>query len=99
MVTIMWDTPLKEEHQSEGLELIRRIWSDMKQFAGYLGHETLIDHDLPGRVVIVSRWTSREAADQTVTAYAGSEPVRLLSPLLAGPRKRSVFRTDGCLDE
>ena len=92
MVTIIWDTLLKEEYRAEGLGLIRRIWGDMKQFHGYIKHEILIDADAPSHVVITSCWTTRELADQTVATYATSEPVRLLSPFLAGPRKRTIFR-------
>ncbi|MDR3589193.1 MAG: hypothetical protein P4N41_05985 [Negativicutes bacterium] len=94
MITIIWDTLLKEEYQDDGLGLIRKIWNDMKQFAGYIEHEILIDADAPGHIVITSCWASRESADQTLAAYAGSEPVRLLSPMLAGPRKRSAFLRD-----
>jgi len=91
MVTIIWDTLLKEEYQADGLGIIRRIWNDMKRFEGYIKHEILIDADVPSHVVITSCWTTRELADKTVDTYATSETVRLLSPLLAGPRKRTVF--------
>ena len=99
MVTIFWDTLLKEEHQTEGLGLIRRIWNDMTQFEGYIKHEILIDADAPNHVVITSCWTKRELADQTVVNYATSEPVQLLSPLLAGSRKRTAFYGDNQLYE
>ncbi|MDF2565139.1 MAG: hypothetical protein K0Q53_1534 [Massilibacillus sp.] len=91
MITIIWDTLLKEEYQAEGLGIIKRIWNDMKQFEGYIKHEVLIDADVPSHVVITSCWVTRELADKTVVTYATSEPVRLLSPLLAGPRKRTVL--------
>jgi quinol monooxygenase YgiN len=94
MVTIIWDTLLKEEHQAEGVGIVRRIWKDMKQFDGYIDHEILLDADDPNHVVITSHWTKRELADQTMVIYAASEPVRLLSPLLAGPRKRTAFYGD-----
>lgn len=92
MVTIIWDTSLKEKSQGDGLEIIKRIWNDMKKFEGYIKHEILIDADSPSHIVITSCWTTRELADKAVITYATSEPVRLLSPLLAGPRKRNVFR-------
>ncbi len=91
MVTIIWETLLKEEYQAEGLGIIKRIWNDMKQFEGYIKHEILIDADDQNHVVITSCWTTRELADKTVVNYSTSEPVQLLSPLLAGPRKRIVL--------
>ena len=91
MVTIIWDTLLKDEYQADGLRIIRRIWNDMKQFEGYIKHEILIDADAPSHVVITSCWSTRELADETVVTYATSENVRLLSPLLGGPRKRNAF--------
>jgi quinol monooxygenase YgiN len=72
--------------------LIERIWTDMRtRFIGYLSHRLLEDQDLPGHYVIVSDWTSREAADEAKDAYVGAEPVRLLEPLLVAPRVRSVL--------
>ncbi|WP_371364433.1 hypothetical protein SRRS_51510 [Sporomusa rhizae] len=91
MVTIIWDTLLKEKYQAEGLGIIKRIWKDMQQFEGYIRHEILVDADDPNHIVIFSCWTTRELADQTVVTYSTSEPVRLLSPLLDGPRKRTVL--------
>jgi hypothetical protein len=51
-----------------------------------------------GIVIIHRIWediTRRELADNSVTVDANSDPVRLLTPLLAGPRNRHVFRSDG----
>jgi quinol monooxygenase YgiN len=94
MVTILWDTLLQEKHHTKGLHIIRKIWNDMTHFEGYIKHNVLIDDDNPSHIVITSCWTNRELADQIVSTYATSEPVRLLSPLLDGPRKRSVFHED-----
>lgn len=99
MVTIIWDTLLKEEYQAEGTGIVRRIWNDMKQFEGYIDHEILIDDDAPHHVVIISHWSTRELADKTMVIYANSEPVQQLFPLLAGPRKRNAFYEDGCPHE
>lgn len=94
MVTITWDTLLKKEYQTEGLEIVRTIWNDMKQFRGYIKHEILIDADNSGHIFIVSCWTNRELADQAVVDYANSDSVRLISPLLDRARKRTVFYGD-----
>lgn len=91
MVTIIWDTQINEGFEKQGLEITRRIWNDMKDFDGYITHEILVDDDDQNHIVILSNWTTREAADMTVKAYAKSEPVKLLAPLLAGPRKRNVY--------
>ena len=63
----------------------------MKQFEGYIKHEILIDADNPSHIVITSCWTKRELADQTVTEYAISEPVRLLSPLRLAQENEPFF--------
>ncbi len=94
MVSVIWDMLLDETHRDEGLGVVRTIWEDMKGFEGYIKHNILIDDDNPNHIAIISDWTKRELADHSVAAYANSEPVRLLAPLLAGPRKRFVFRQD-----
>lgn len=96
MVTIIWDMFLldAEPKRNEGIKIIRKIWNDMKIFHGYLKHEILIDDDNLSHITVVSNWAKRELADKSVKEYANSEPVKLLTPLLAGPRKRSVFRRD-----
>lgn len=95
MVSVIWDMLLEPAHCIEGLSIIRKIWEDMKGFEGYIQHDILIDDDHPGHIAIVSSWTGRELADYSVAVYADNELVRQLSPMLAGPRKRSVFYKDG----
>lgn len=46
------------------------IWRDMQSFEGYLSHELLVDADDPGHLLVVSQWTSREHADETLRLYA-----------------------------
>jgi len=92
MVTVIWDMRVRPEASKDGRSLIERIWTDMRtRFAGYVCHRLLEDQDRPGHYVVVSEWTSREAADKSKHEYAGAEPVRLLEPLLAEPRIRTVF--------
>ena len=94
MFTIVWEAWLNSGAEAEGLRLTRQIWSDMRGFEGYLSHRILIDQDAPAHLLVVSEWRSRENADRTLEQYAGSEPVRQITPLLARPRGRWVFSED-----
>lgn len=91
MVTVVWDTRIRTGAEQTGRDLVRRIWTDMKGFSGYVSHRLLQDEDDAGHLLIVSQWTDRESADRTLKAYADAEPVRLLTPLLAAPRQRFVL--------
>ena len=91
MVTVVWETWLHPGTETEGLRLTRQIWSDMQRFDGYLSHQLLVDQDAANHLLIVSDWRNREAADRIKDEYAGSETVRLLTPLLLRPRNRWVF--------
>lgn len=94
MVTIIWETWLNPSAETEGLRLTRQIWSDMKGFDGYLSHQLLVDRDAARHLFVVSQWRSRAEADRVKEQYAGSETVRLLTPLLARPRGRWVLSED-----
>lgn len=91
MITVVWETWLKPGSEDEGLALTRRIWSDMPHFQGYVSHFILRDGDEKGHLLVISEWTTREAADRIRDEYANAEPVRLITPLLAKPRNRWVF--------
>jgi quinol monooxygenase YgiN len=91
MVNVVWETWLKAGAEEEGLEITRRIWADMTRFEGYVSHFILRDEDEKGHLLVVSEWANREAADHIRDEYADAEPVRLITPLLAMPRKRRVF--------
>jgi quinol monooxygenase YgiN len=91
MVTVIWDIRVRPEASKDGLSLIERIWTDMRTRFGYVSHRLLEDQDRRGHYVVVSDWASREAADRVRDEYAGEEPVRLLAPLLAETRVRTVL--------
>ena len=93
-VTVIWETFLNSGSEDKGLALTRRIWTDMTLFQGYMSHFILIDEDDKGHLLVVSEWTTREAADRTLEEYATAEPVKLLKPLLSKPRTRRVFSID-----
>lgn len=91
MVTVVWDMRVRTEAEQTGRQLIRRIWTDMKGFSGYVSHRLLQDEDDCGHFIVVSQWTDRDSADKTRELYADAEPVQLLRPLLAAPRQRFVL--------
>jgi len=52
------------------------ILRDMPGFEGYLGHELIRDLDDLGHLVVVSRWTTRQRADDSLVEYAGHPNAR-----------------------
>jgi quinol monooxygenase YgiN len=91
MVTVVWDMRVRTEAAQTGRELIRRIWTDMKGFSGYVSHRLLQDKDNAGHFIVVSQWTDRESADKTLEVYADAEPVERLKQILAASRQRFVL--------
>ncbi len=89
-VTVVWDTWLKPGAEAEGLRLTRQVWSDMRSFEGYLGHQILVDHEAPAHLIALGRWRSREDADRVRERYKDSDAIRRLTLLLARPRDRWV---------
>jgi len=94
MITVIWDTWLKSGAEEEGLRLTRRVWSDMRDFDGYLSHQIFIDQDASGRIIAPAKWRSRGDADAVREKYKNAETIRQLTPLLARPRDRWVARED-----
>ena len=98
MVTVVWETWLKEGAEVEGLSITRQIWSDMKQVDGYVSHQLLVDQDAANHLLLVSRWRTREKTDRSRDEYArteaGSKTVSWLRPLPAHERNRWVFAED-----
>ena len=66
------------------------IWRDMLGFEGYFGHELVRDLDDPGHLLVVSRWTSRQRADDSLVEYAGHPDARRAEQLVREPRGRFV---------
>ena len=89
-VAVVWETYFGKGNAEPGLQVTRKIWEDMRQFAGYLDHEIIADADKEGHVVVISHWTSRVAADTVRNRY-GSHPNAVLANKLARePRRRWV---------
>ncbi|WP_019502303.1 antibiotic biosynthesis monooxygenase family protein [Pseudanabaena sp. PCC 6802] len=90
MITVIWDTWLKPDMEVEGLRLTRQVWSDMRNYEGYISHQIFIDRDTPGHIIALGKWRSIEDADAVLEKYKDSETIHRLTPLLARPRDRWV---------
>jgi hypothetical protein len=93
-ITVVWDTWLRPGSESDGLQLTRQVWSDMRDFDGYISHELLIDQDAPRHIVALGRWRTREHADKVRDLYKDSDTIRQLTPLLERPRERWIMYED-----
>jgi heme-degrading monooxygenase HmoA len=91
----IWESQFPAEAASEGRRVTERIWADMRGCAGYLGHELLQDLDDPGHVLVVSRWSNREQADETLHDYADNPNAKAANRLVSQPRRRIVARSLG----
>ena len=89
-VYVVWETWLKPDQADKGYEVTKAIWRDMPGFKGYLGHFLLRDEDDPAHLLLISRWESREAADDSKKQYA-SQNLADLHPLLSRERGRHVY--------
>ena len=89
----VWESHFSPETAREGRAVTEAIWRDMTQFDGYLAHEVIEDLDDPGHLFVVSQWTSREHADDTLRQYAGHSNARRANELVSRPRTRFVGHT------
>jgi hypothetical protein len=87
----IWESEFPSDQREEGIEVTRAIWRDMPGFDGYLAHEIVEDLDQPGHLIVVSRWTGREAADAALS-YASHPNAQRADTLAVGARKRTVAR-------
>jgi heme-degrading monooxygenase HmoA len=84
----IWESRFPGPRAAEGRAVTEAIWRDMPGFEGYLSHELLVDIDDPGHLLVVSRWSSREDADESVRLYAEHPNARAANNLVAAPRRR-----------
>ncbi|MGH7749310.1 MAG: antibiotic biosynthesis monooxygenase [Candidatus Dormibacteria bacterium] len=84
----IWESKFPPEASTEGRRVTQRIWDDMTRFDGYLGHTLLEDLDNAGHLLIVSRWSSRERADDVLAAYAEHPNALKVNRLVSSPRRR-----------
>jgi quinol monooxygenase YgiN len=86
----VWESHFPREEVQEGRAITEAIWCDMPQFDGYLGHELIEDLDDPGHLLVVSQWTSRERADESLRKYANHPNAQRANGLVSRPRTRFV---------
>jgi heme-degrading monooxygenase HmoA len=94
----IWESRFPPERAEEGLGVTRAIWEDMLGFAGYLDHEVVRDLDDPGHLIVVSRWESREAADEALELYRENSNAVRANELVSEPRRRVVGTAVGSAD-
>ncbi len=92
-ITVLWEARFTQGQANEGQAVIKRIWDDMTRFQGYVDHETIVDVDDPGHVVVVSHWTSRQAADRVRDEYSRNPNAVEANRLAVEPRRRIVGAT------
>ncbi|HEX3841255.1 MAG TPA: antibiotic biosynthesis monooxygenase [Acidimicrobiales bacterium] len=88
----IWESHFQPEVAKEGREVTKEIWVDMVGYDGYLSHQLLQDLDDPGHLFVISRWESRERADDVLRDYADSSNATTANRLVSQPRRRVVAR-------
>ena len=91
-VTVTWEFRFSAENAAEGLRLTQEIWKDMQAFSGLIGHELIQDLDDNGHLLVISRWTSREAPDRAKDEYVEHPNRQAVDALVTEPRRRLVGR-------
>lgn len=92
-ITVLWDARFRQQNAQAGQDVVKRIWDDMTGFAGYIDHEAIVDVGDSGHVVVVSHWSSREAADRALTEYRNHPNAVEANSLALEPRRRTVGAT------
>src|SRR5918996_862591 len=88
-VCSIWESRFPAETVEDGISVTKAIWHDMLGFDGYLAHELIQDLDEPGHLIVISRWTSREAADAAMS-YLSHPNARRADQLVSESRRRTV---------
>jgi quinol monooxygenase YgiN len=89
-VFAVWESHFPPEEMREGRAVTEAIWRDMTEFDGYLAHELIEDLDDPGHLLVVSQWTSRRRADESLRQYANHPNAQRANELVSRPRTRFV---------
>jgi len=92
LVFVIWEFRYALENLAGGVDITKAIWRDMPSFPGYEHHEIVQDLDDPGHLMVVSKWSSREAADRVRDRYASSPNATVRNTLVAEPPRRFVGR-------
>jgi quinol monooxygenase YgiN len=87
----VWESQFSPQAAEEGRAITDAIWrEDMPEFDGYLVHELIEDLDDSGHLLVVSQWTTRQRADESLRDYAGHPKARRANELVSRPRRRFV---------
>lgn len=89
-VYAVWESHFPPEELEQGRAITEAIWRDMTQCAGYLTHELIENLDDPGHLLVVSQWTSRQRADESLSEYANHPNAQRANELVSRPRTRFV---------
>jgi heme-degrading monooxygenase HmoA len=91
----VWESYFPPAAAAEGRAVTEAIWRDMTRFDGYVGHELIEDVDDRGHLLVVSRWTTRQRADEVLREYADDPNARRANELVARPRTRFLGHAVG----
>ena len=86
----VWESHFPAEAAQEGRAITEAIWRDMSEFDGYVAHELVEDLDDTGHLLVVSQWTTRQRADDTLREYANHPNALRANQLVSFPRTRFV---------
>ena len=86
----VWESGFPADRAADGRAVTEAVWRDMSCFEGYLTHELLVDANNPGHLLVVSQWSSREHADESLRLYAHHPNPRAANRLVVEPRRRIV---------
>jgi hypothetical protein len=89
-VYAVWESHFPLEEAYEGRVITEAIWCDMPEFDGYIAHEVIEDLDDPGHLLVVSRCTTRQHADDVLREYLDHPNARRADELVSRPRTRFV---------
>lgn len=88
----IWESHFPPGVAEEGRRVTKRIWTDMVGYDGYIDHELVQDLDDPGHLLVISRWASRERADEVLRDYVDNPNAQAVNRLVSEPRRRIVAR-------
>jgi heme-degrading monooxygenase HmoA len=91
----IWESRFPAAAAVEGRAVTEAIWQDMQGCEGYLSHELLVDADDAGHLLVVSRWRSRQHADEVLRDYATHPNAQAANRLVTEPRRRILATRAG----
>jgi quinol monooxygenase YgiN len=89
-VAVMWEFRFGATNERAGLEVTRRIWNDMQQSPDCLDHEIVRDEQEAGHILVISHWSSSDAAAALQNRYAAHPNAVVANQLALDPPARWV---------